>query len=113
VAKTVKLLAGAPTQEEQILYVHHLRTIKTGWTPQLRRQYFSWWTKDHNKTDASMHPKNVVKWFEDAGIRVSNGASFARFLANFHADAQKTLTPEQKQSLADVLAAYTPPAQPG
>ena len=60
VAKTVKLLEAAPTQEEQIDYVLALRTIKDGWTPELRRQYFSWWTKDHSKADAK-HPDYVLQ----------------------------------------------------
>ena len=107
VAKTMKLLAEAPTQEEQILYVHHLRTVKTGWTPELRKAYFEWWTKD--RKDAK-HPEQVLKWFEDAGRPYADGASFPRFIGNFHADAKKTLTPEEQQSLNDVLAAYTPPA---
>ena len=45
VACTMALLAAAPTQEQQLLYVLYLRTVKTGWTPELRRQYFGWWTK--------------------------------------------------------------------
>jgi len=32
VAKTMKLLAAAPTQEEQIAYVLALRTVRNGWT---------------------------------------------------------------------------------
>lgn len=107
VAKTMKLLASAPTQEEQVLYVHHLRTIKTGWTPELRKEYFAWWTKD--RKDAK-HPEQVLKWFEDAGRPYADGASFPRFIGNFHADAKKTLTPEEQQALNEVLASYTPPA---
>src|SRR5205085_10562543 len=94
VAKTVKLLSSAPTQAEQILYVHHLRTIRNGWTPELRRQYFAWFTKDH--TDAK-HPGQELKWFEDAGRPYADGASFPRFIANFHADAVKTLSEEEKK----------------
>ncbi len=40
-AKTVDLLDKAPTQEEQIDYATDLRTLKTGWTPALRKAYFS------------------------------------------------------------------------
>ena len=106
VEKTMKLLQAAPTQEEQILYAHHLRTIKNGWTPELRKAYFAWWTKD--RRDAK-HPEEVIKWFDDAGRPYADGASFPRFIGNFHADARKTLTTEEQESLKEVLAAYTPP----
>jgi putative heme-binding domain-containing protein len=108
VAKTMKLLSSAPTQDEQILYVHHLRTIKNGWTPELRREYFAWFAKD--REDAK-HPEQELKWFEDAGRPYADGASFPRFIANFHADAVKTLSDEEKKSLNDVIAAYTPPQE--
>jgi putative heme-binding domain-containing protein len=106
VAKTMKLLAAAPTQEEQIAYVHSLRTVKAGWTPELRKAYFAWWTKDRAQ---AKHPEQVLQWFADAGRPYADGASFPKFLGNFHADAAKTLTDEEKQSLNEILAAYTPP----
>jgi putative heme-binding domain-containing protein len=107
VAKTVGLLNAAPTQEEQLQYVLALRTIKTGWTPDLRRQYFAWWAKDHT---LAQHPAYVLKWFDDAGRPYGDGASFNNFIAHLHEDAEETLTPEERKSLADVLAAYVPKA---
>lgn len=106
VTKTMKLLAAAPTQEEQVGYVLFLRTIRDGWTPELRRQYFSWWTEDHSKL---RHPPQILQWFADVGTPYRDGASFPRFIANFHADAVKTLSPAEEKSLADVLSAYIPP----
>ncbi|MDB5357795.1 MAG: putative heme-binding protein [Phycisphaerales bacterium] len=106
VAKTVKLLGAAPTQEEQLNYVLALRTIKTGWTPELREQYFGWWTADHSK---AQHPGYVTQWFEDAGRPYSDGASFNNFIKNLHADAQNALTAEEKTALASVIGAYIPP----
>ena len=44
-AKTLKLLAEAPTQEEQIEYAQSLRMLKTGWTPEQRKEYFAWFLK--------------------------------------------------------------------
>lgn len=105
VAKTVNLLNTSKTQEEQIGYVLYLRTIKNNWTPDLRRQYFAWWAKDHS---LAQHPAYVLKWFEDAGRAYSDGASFNNFVAHFHEDAEATLTPEEHKSLADVLAGYVP-----
>jgi putative heme-binding domain-containing protein len=108
VAKTMKLLDSGPTQEEQILYVHHLRTIKDGWTPELRREYFAWFAKDRSNIK---HPEAELKWFEDAGRPYADGASFPRFIANFHADAVKTLSDEERKSLNDVIAEYVPPQE--
>jgi putative heme-binding domain-containing protein len=108
VTKTMELLAAAPTLEEQVGYVHHLRTATKGWTPELRRTYFLWWTKDRNKAG---HSDEVQKWFSDAGRGYSDGASMPKFLGNFHTQARATLTPEESLALADVLAAYIPPGQ--
>jgi putative heme-binding domain-containing protein len=108
VAKTVKLLEAAPTLEEQVGYVHYLRTVSKGWTPELRKSYFLWWAKDRAKAG---HSDEVLKWFSDAGRPYSDGASFPKFLGNFHAQAKATLTPEESLALADVLAAYVPPGQ--
>ena len=106
IARTLKLLAAAPTQEEQLTYVMALRTIQSGWTLDLRRQYLAWWTKDRA---AIKHPAFVMQWFEDAGRDYADGASFPKFIDNFHNDAQAALTPEEKKELAGVIAAYIPP----
>ena len=107
VAKTMKLLESAPSQEEQIGYVLYLRTIKDGWTPELRKQYFSWWLTGHaNKTQWPF----VVQWFRDAGREYADGSSFPNFIAHFHQDAEKSLTPDETKELATVLAAYVPPS---
>ncbi|HEY2342914.1 MAG TPA: heme-binding protein [Chthoniobacteraceae bacterium] len=105
VAKTMKLLAEAPTQEEQLTYVLYLRNIKTGWTPELRRAYFDWWVH----RPAASHPDYVLKWFEDAGRAYGDGASFPGFLQAFHQDAEHSLTAEEIDKLQQVLTAYVPP----
>jgi putative heme-binding domain-containing protein len=48
----------------------------------------------------------VVKWFEDAGIRFNNGASFQNFLAHAHEEAKFSMSPEDIVALGDVLAKY-------
>ncbi len=106
VAKTVRLLKTSRVHEDQLLYVHHLRTITSGWTPELRKTYFSWWTQDRS---ASAHPDFILQWFADAGRPYADGSSFARFLGNFHGDAVKTLKPEETAALQPLLAAYVAP----
>ena len=40
--KGIALLVEASGQEEQVGYALNLRHVKTGWTPELRKQYFEW-----------------------------------------------------------------------
>jgi putative heme-binding domain-containing protein len=103
VAKTMKLLEAAPTQEEQLNYVLPLRTIKEGWTPELHKAYFSWWIKDHN--DAK-HPQYVTQWFEDAGRPYGDGSSYKNFIVHLHDDAKASLSSQEETELADVINAF-------
>ena len=74
-AKTVALLESAPTQEEQIEYARALRVLKTGWTPELRKAYFSWFPKA-------------------AGFY--GGNSFGGFMKNIKDDAIANLSDSEK-----------------
>ncbi|MFM9965667.1 MAG: c-type cytochrome [Planctomycetaceae bacterium] len=103
VAKTISLLKSAPTQEEQVTYAMHLRNIKAGWNVELRKTYLSWW----NAGRSTEHPAQIVKWFEDAGIRFNNGASFSNFMSHAHEAAKFTMSPEEIVALNDVLSTYT------
>lgn len=104
VTKTLALMATAPTQEEQIHYLFHLRTLRSGWSLDQRHQYFSWWSKDRSKL---RHPIQLLAWFADAGRPYSDGASFPKFLQNFHKEAIDNLSAEEKIALAPVLASQT------
>jgi putative heme-binding domain-containing protein len=86
-AKSMKLLRDAPTQEEQLEYARSLRMLKTGWTPELRTEYFTWFVKAAN---------------------FRGGHSLAGFLRLIKADAVKTLDPEEATALAAIIN-----AQPG
>lgn len=107
VTKTLKLMASAPTQEEQIHYLFHLRTLKTGWTLDQRREYFSWWNKDRSQLK---HPPELISWFSDVGRSYADGASFPKFLQNFHKEAVDHLTDEEKTALDPILTAFSQPA---
>ena len=80
--KTVALLESAPTQEEQIEYARSLRVVYTGWTPELRKLYFSWFLKA-----ASYH----------------GGNSFPGFMKNIKNDAMATLSESEKTELKPIL----------
>lgn len=83
-SRAVKLLSEAPTQEEQIEYARSLRMLKTGWTPELRQEYFTWFLK--------------------AGT-FKGGSSFTKFMANIKRDAVATLSAEEKTALQPILDA--------
>jgi len=102
VSKTIELMKAAKTQEDQVAYAMHLRNIKSGWSVDLRRAYLTWW----NAGRSTEHPAQVIKWFEDAGIRFNNGASFPNFMSQAHEAAKFTMTPDEILALSDVFAAY-------
>jgi putative heme-binding domain-containing protein len=84
VETTLKLLAAAPTQEEQIAYVRDLRNLKTGWTLGQRKEYFTWFVKAAN---------------------YKGGNSLAGSFKIMKDDAIATLTPEEKETLKAILEA--------
>ncbi|MGB7159779.1 MAG: hypothetical protein WBD40_17060, partial [Tepidisphaeraceae bacterium] len=85
VAKALRLVATGPTQEEQVEFIFQLRSARAGWNEPLRRQYFG--------------------WFNTAAPLYSGGNSFKGYLKNAKADAEATLSPEERIALADVLKA--------
>ncbi|MBU6399320.1 MAG: c-type cytochrome [Verrucomicrobia bacterium] len=100
VSKTLALLDAAPTQEEQIYYVFRLRTLKTGWTLDQRRHYFSWFNQSHA---GLQHPADLVAWFKTTGQDYHDGASFPRFMANIRKDAVAALTDADRAELAPLI----------
>ncbi len=91
-AKTLALMAGAATQEEQIHYVMCLRVLKPElWTMDQRRQYFQW-------------------FLTAGGFR--GGHSFSGFLKNFRKEASDTLPDADRVALKDLLEAEPVAAEP-
>ncbi|MBP8257227.1 MAG: c-type cytochrome [Opitutaceae bacterium] len=80
--KAMKLIADAPSQEEQIEYARSLRMLKKGWTMQDRKSYLEWFNKAAN---------------------FRGGASFKQFIAFIRTDALATLTEAEKTSLDEVI----------
>jgi putative heme-binding domain-containing protein len=95
--KTMRLLAEAPTQEEQIEYARSLRMLKTGWTPEQRQEYFMWFQK---------------------AAHFKGGNSIRGFLREIKDDAVASLTAQEKTALKPLLearldaASAPPPAKP-
>jgi putative heme-binding domain-containing protein len=109
VQKSMELMARAETQEEQLHYIFHLRTVKNGWTPEMRQKYFAWFKRDRSQ---DKHPEEVTKWFADVQRDYSDGASFPKFMANIKRDAISTLNEAEKTELADLILTDPGKAQP-
>jgi putative heme-binding domain-containing protein len=105
--RTLKLAAAAPTQEEQLNYIVALRTISEGWTPELRRQYFKWWTIKRSPTQ---HPETTLQWFADAGREYGDGASFGNFLVKVRRTAMGNIPQAELAALQPVLDSWAEPA---
>jgi len=84
--KALKLMALAPSQEEQMEYVKSLRNLETGWTPAQRQQFFT--------------------WFQKAGS-YKGGQRFQQYVGELKRDAVANLTGKEKEELKAVLAAKT------
>ena len=84
VAKTLPLIEGAPTQEEQMDFARAIRTLKVGWTPALRRAYFSWINR---------------------AADFKGGPSLEGFLRQIKEAAVATLTDSEKADLKPILEA--------
>jgi putative heme-binding domain-containing protein len=105
VEKTLKLLDAAPTQEEQIHYITHLRKLTNDWTLEQHEHYFNWF--DHRDTRTN-HPPQLLKWFTDADRDYADGSSFPKYLAELRKDAVDSLTDDERTNLASVLAEKKP-----
>jgi putative heme-binding domain-containing protein len=82
--KALRLMAAAPSQEEQMEYARSLGNLETGWTPAQRREYFAWYAKA-------------------AGYK--GGISFRSILDRMKQDAVAKLSPREKEGLKSLLEA--------
>lgn len=102
IAKTVHLLENSRRLEEQFHYVALLRHVREGWSPDDRRRFFTWWTRSRHNLQRD---PNLERWFADVGRQYVDGAYVDRYLAEFRADAVKTLSSEQRADLASLISA--------
>ena len=82
-AKGMAAIKAAPGQEEQMEYARSLRTLKAGWTTQLRTEQFNWFLKASN---------------------YRGGASYSKFIEFIRNDTEASLSATEKEALKDVLA---------
>ena len=123
VGRTLALLDQAKTQEEQVNYIFHLRTLKSGWTLDQRRKYFDWFTKirqagknevtypagspytvwTNQALAVKTHPAQLVNWFKDVDRDYGDGASYPKYLVNIRRDAVSQLSSAERTALKPFL----------
>ena len=82
-AKGMALISSAESQEPQMQYARSLRFLKTGWTPELRKQQLEWFLKAAN---------------------YRGGASFTKFIEFIRNDSLATFTDAEMKLHADLIA---------
>jgi putative heme-binding domain-containing protein len=82
-AKAMALIKAAPSQEPEMEYARSLRFLKTGWTPELRKQQLEWFLRAAN---------------------YKGGASFAKFIEFIRNDSLATFTDAEKKQHAALIA---------
>lgn len=80
----LKLVASAPSQEEQMEYVKSLSHLKTGWTLDDRKAYFAWFRK---------------------AATFRGGQRFQQYVQEIRNNATSTLSAKEKEALQPILAA--------
>ena len=90
-ARTLKLLHASQTQEDQVQYALVLRALKSGWTLDERRAYFSWF--------------NTTGSFR-------GGHSFSGFIQNIRNEAIAALDEKSKSALAEIINAKVEATDP-
>jgi putative heme-binding domain-containing protein len=92
ITRTLPLIDRAATQQEKLHYLFTLRLVKSGWTVDDRRRYFTWLGRAR---------------------REFQGAKMLPTALNYiRADAEATLSDAERRALGDVLAALDRPATP-
>jgi putative heme-binding domain-containing protein len=82
-ANAARAAAGSRPNAQQIAYMFALRNATAGWTPELRRTFFSWFPRART-------------W--------KGGNSFKGFIENIRKDAMETFVPQNELAELDTLS---------
>jgi putative heme-binding domain-containing protein len=85
-ANAARAAAGSRPNGQQISYMFSLRNATAGWTPELRKTYFSWFPRARN-------------W--------KGGNSFKGFIENIRKDALATFAPKEELAALEELSSKT------
>jgi len=90
--KALDLRDAASTQEEQFHYQFALCRVTNGWTMDLRRRYFRWFGDTAGLAVRRLaHPPELVRSFEEVGLKPRNGSGFENFLKSVRTQALKNV----------------------
>jgi hypothetical protein len=111
VEKTMRLVAQSKIYEEHFAYRYNLRSVATGWTPDLRKTYFRWFNEDHS---ADQHRYDYREWFNRVNQQ-PRLAGNAPYLNQVRTAALATLTDAERADaeLSAILAAFPQPVGGG
>ncbi len=109
ITKSLVMLQHEPKIQVQLDYLFSLRNLKTGWTLDQRRYYF---TRLNTIMQTDESEGGLVKWFADVGRSFSLGASFPNQIAQLRREVVAALSAEEQQQLAAVIAQPAPPPKP-
>jgi putative heme-binding domain-containing protein len=118
--KSLALMEKAKTQEDQLYYIFQLRNLKTGWTIDERKKYFTWLklaqeqAKSTNEVaikasageliPSREHPVQLIRWFEEADRKYADGVSYPKYLVNIRKDAIANCTTDERTALGELVA---------
>jgi hypothetical protein len=103
VERTMRLAERTVIYEEQFAYRYNIRSVRSGWTPELRRQYFRWFNRDHSE---AAHRATYRLWFTRVG-QAPRTTGNDQPMAQIRRAAMETLTDAEKADpvLASILTA--------
>jgi putative heme-binding domain-containing protein len=87
--RVVQDVGSSRSDRQQITYAYALRNATTGWTPKLRLEYFSWFTRTRG-------------W--------KGGTSFGSFIEKIRTDALVNVLAQAERASLDALSKAPPPA---
>ena len=107
VEKTMRLVSQTKIYEEHFAYRYNIRSATSGWTPELRKEYFQWFNEDHS---SDQHRYDYREWFNRVNQQ-PRLAGNAGPLGLVRTAALATLSDAEKgdPELAKILAAYPQP----
>jgi putative heme-binding domain-containing protein len=86
-ARAAQAMAASRPNRQAISYAYALRVAKTGWTPELRKQFFAWFPQTNS-------------W--------KGGNSFTKFIDNIRTEALATFVPDAEKAALDELSKKPP-----
>jgi putative heme-binding domain-containing protein len=101
VERGLERMKAAKTQDDQLHYQFHLRTVPIGfWTIEQRKEYLGYFTKARKKLPMTAQ---TVKWFTDVSRGYADGASYNNFLRNFFREHVASMSSAEQKELASLI----------